>query len=196
MTKLQSFKNGRWLNEPTKADLSDTELSVTTDANTDFWRETHYGFVRDSGHFYAFQAESDFTAQVRVQAHFEHLYDQAGLMVRLDERRWVKTGIEFSDGYGLLGSVLTDGASDWATGRYGGDPSDFWIRVTVQNGVLRIQASADAKTWPLVRLCPFPEAQHYLVGPMCCTPERAGLEVRFSEWQLGRALGKDLHDLT
>ena len=117
-------------------------------------------------------------------------------MVRLDERRWVKTGIEFSDGYGLLGSVLTDEASDWATGRYDGNPSDFWIRVTVLSGVLRIQASCDGQTWPLVRLCPFPEADHYLVGPMCCTPERAGLEVRFSEWQLGRAMGKDLHDLT
>ena len=193
---MQSLKNGRWLNEPTKANATDTELSVTTDANTDFWRETHYSFVRDSGHFYAFRADCDFTAQVRIQAHFAHLYDQAGLMVRLNERRWVKTGIEFSDGYGLLGSVLTDEASDWATWRYDGNPSDFWIRVTVQSGVLRIQASGDGQTWPLVRLCPFPEADHYLVGPMCCTPERAGLEVRFSQWQLGRALGKDLHDLT
>ena len=193
---MQSLKNGRWLNQPANSEASDLGLSVTTDANTDFWRETHYGFVRDNGHFYAFQTDGDFTAQVRVQAHFEHLYDQAGLMVRLDERRWVKTGIEFSDGYGLLGSVLTNDASDWATGRYDGDPSDFWIRVTVQSGVLRIQASGDGKTWPLVRLCPFPKADHYFVGPMCCTPERAGLEVRFSEWQIGQALGKNLHDLS
>lgn len=193
---MQTLKNGSWLNEPTKAKASDDELYLVTDAKTDFWRETHYGFVRDNGHFYAFQAEGDFTAQVRVRAHFEHLYDQAGLMVRLDERRWVKTGIEFSDGYGLLGSVLTDEASDWATGRFDGDPSDFWIRVTVQSGVLRIQASDDGKTWPLVRLCPFPKADRYLVGPMCCTPERAGLEVRFGEWHLGPALGKDLHDLS
>jgi hypothetical protein len=193
---LQSLKNGRWLNEPTKAEASEIELSVTTDANTDFWRQTHYGFVRDSGHFYAFEVDGDFTAQVRVQAHFQHLYDQAGLMVRLDERRWVKTGIEFSDGYGLLGSVLTNDVSDWATGRYEGDPSDFWIRVTVQLGVLRIQASGDGQTWPLVRLCPFPKMDRYLVGPMCCTPERSGLEVRFREWQVGPALGKDLHDLS
>ncbi|MFN7023019.1 MAG: DUF1349 domain-containing protein [Pseudorhizobium sp.] len=193
---MQSLKNGRWLNEPPKAKASDIELSVSTDANTDFWRETHYGFVRDNGHFYAFEAEGDFTAQVRVQAHFEHLYDQAGLMVRIDERRWVKTGIEFADGYGLLGSALTDEASDWATGRYDGNPSDFWIRITVQRGVLRIQASADGKTWPLVRLCPFPKMDQYLVGPMCCTPERSGLEVRFREWQLGQALVKDLHDLS
>ncbi|MBO3759424.1 DUF1349 domain-containing protein [Ciceribacter sp. L1K22] len=193
---MQTLKDGRWLNEPTKAKISDGELFVVTDANTDFWRKTHYGFVRDNGHFYAFETEGDFTAEVRVRAHFDHLYDQAGLMVRLDGRRWVKTGIEFSDGHGLLGSVLTDEVSDWATGRYDGDPSDFRIRVTVESGVLRIQASDDGRTWPLVRLCPFPKADRYLVGPMCCTPERAGLEVRFSEWRLGPALGKDIHDLS
>jgi len=178
---LQSLRYGRWLNEPTKTEASNSELFVVTDAKTDFWRATHYGFFRDNGHFYAFQTEGDFTAQVRVQAHFEHLYDQAGLMLRLDNRRWVKTGVEFSDGHGLLSSVLTNEVSDWATGRYEGDPSNFWMRVTVQSGVLRIQASGDGQTWPLVRLCPFPKADHCFVGPMCCTPERAGLEVRFSE---------------
>jgi uncharacterized protein len=59
-----------------------------------------------------------------------------------------------------------------------------------------LQVSADGKTWPLVRLAPFPEAAAYQVGPMCCTPERAGLNVRFSEFRLTPPLGKDLHDLT
>jgi regulation of enolase protein 1 (concanavalin A-like superfamily) len=31
---------------------------------------------------------------------------------------------------------------------------------------------------------------------VCCTPERAGLAVRFSEFSLSAPLGKDLHDLT
>jgi regulation of enolase protein 1 (concanavalin A-like superfamily) len=193
---MQDLKKGQWHNEPRSFTISDQELRVTTDPNTDFWRETHYGFVRDSGHFYGFAVNDSFTAQVRVQASFDHLYDQAGLMVRIDERRWVKAGLEFSDGVGLIGSVLTNESSDWATGRYMGDPSDFWLRVTVQHGVLRIQASSDGLTWPLVRLSPFPKAHQYQVGPMCCTPQRAGLEVAFNEWRLGQALGKDLHDLT
>jgi regulation of enolase protein 1 (concanavalin A-like superfamily) len=66
----------------------------------------------------------------------------------------------------------------------------------VANGVLRLQVSADGADWPLVRLCPFPVASRYLVGPMCCTPERAGLQVTFSDWKLTAHLGKDLHDLT
>jgi regulation of enolase protein 1 (concanavalin A-like superfamily) len=193
---LSCFQQGQWLNEPARFSISDDALHVTTDARTDFWRETHYGFIRDSGHFYGFAAGDAFTAQVRVRAQFEQLYDQAGIMVRLDAERWLKAGLEFSDGHAMLSSVLTDGRSDWATGVYTGDPTDFWLRVSVANGVLRLQVSADGAEWPLVRLCPFPEAPGYLVGPMCCTPERAGLQVTFSGWALTSHLGKDLHDLT
>jgi uncharacterized protein len=34
------------------------------------------------------------------------------------------------------------------------------------------------------------------VGPMCCTPERAGLEVRFSDFSVTPPAGRALHDLT
>ena len=34
---------------------------------------------------------------------------------------------------------------------------------------------------------PFARAASYLVGPMCCTPERAGLDVAFAEFKLGEA---------
>ena len=72
--------------------------------------------------------------------------------------------------------------SDWATGPFKGEASDFWIRAIVHRGVLRIQASSDGLRWPLVRLCPFPSRDRYVVGPMCCTPEREGLDVEFSDF--------------
>src|SRR5689334_13142429 len=52
---------------------------------------------------------------------------QAGIMVLLDAETWLKAGIELSDGEALLGSVLTTGRSDWATGPFRGDPTDAWI---------------------------------------------------------------------
>ncbi|KAB7771927.1 DUF1349 domain-containing protein [Xanthomonas maliensis] len=191
-----SWADGQWLNRPTQTRIDDDVLDVVTDRNTDFWRTTHYGFVRDSGHFLGFTSGECFSAQVRIRAQYAALYDQAGLMVRVDQARWVKAGIELSDGHAMLSSVLTNGLSDWATGLYQGDPSDFWMRATVAGGVLRLQVSADGQHWPLVRLCSFPHAASYQVGPMCCTPERAGLQVRFSHWRLGPPLGKDLHDLS
>lgn len=192
---MSSFQRGRWVNAPAAYSIENDVLHVTTDARTDFWRETHYGFTHDSGHLFAFETGDAFTAQVRVRAQFEQLYDQAGLMIRIDDRQWLKAGLEFSDGHAMLSSVRTIDRSDWATGVYTGDPTDFWLRVSVAGGVLRLQVSPDGAQWPLVRLCPFPAADRYLVGPMCCTPERSGLQVAFSEWTLTPHLGRDLHDL-
>jgi regulation of enolase protein 1 (concanavalin A-like superfamily) len=190
------FDQCSWLNEPEAWRLEDDVLHVTTDGETDFWRETHYGFTRHSGHVFGMVQNGDFSAQVRIRARYEQLYDQAGLMVRIDEAHWVKAGIELSDGRPLLSSVLTVERSDWATGSFTGDPGDFWMRATVADGVLRLQCSLDGRSWPLVRLCPFPRAATYMVGPMCCTPERAGLKVMFSDFQVTAPLGKDLHDLS
>lgn len=190
-------RDGRWLNEPKTWSVDSAgDLSLVTDKGSDFWRETHYGFTRDSGHFLGFPTGEAFTAQLRIRGQYEKLYDQAGIMVRVDARRWVKAGIELSDGRAMLSSVLTDGRSDWSTGVYAGDPRDFWMRATVAKGVLRLQVSGDGKTWPLVRLAPFPVAAGYQVGPMSCTPERSGLAIRFSDLKITAPLGKDLHDLS
>jgi uncharacterized protein len=188
------FERCSWLNEPAEWHLDSGALNAVTDHKTDFWRETHYGFTRDSGHFFHCETAGDFTAQLRVRARYDELYDQAGIMVRLDHAHWVKAGIEMSDGSALLSSVLTAGQSDWATGAYPHDPTDFWMRATVKAEVLRLQASPDGRTWPLLRLSPFPKASSYAVGPICCSPERAGLKVRFSDFRVGPPLGKELHD--
>ncbi|PDV86526.1 regulation of enolase 1 [Rhizobium sp. H4] len=190
------FNDGKWLNEPESWQVDATGLTLTTGEKTDFWRETYYGFTRDSGHFLAFPTAESFTAQIRVQGEFRTLYDQAGLMVRLDEKRWVKTGVEFTDGEAFLSTVVTDGKSDWSVSQPFRQLEDFHIRVTLANGALRIQASRDGNSWPLLRLAPFPIADGYEVGPMACTPERSGLSVRFLAFSIGPALTTDLHDLS
>ncbi|PIF10683.1 DUF1349 domain-containing protein [Janthinobacterium sp. 13] len=190
------FTQGSWLNPPENWSADGAQLRVTTDANTDFWRKTHYGFIRDSGHFFGTQIDGDFTAQLHVAAQYAALYDQAGMMVRIDEQNWIKCGVEFSDGQLLLSTVLTQDKSDWAVSSAPAMPDGFWLRVTVAQGAIRVQYSTDGQRWPLLRLAPFPEAGSYLVGPMCCTPERDGLEVVFSRFSIGPAQRKDLHDLT
>jgi regulation of enolase protein 1 (concanavalin A-like superfamily) len=191
-----TFARCTWLNEPAAWRLDGDALAVTTDRATDFWRETHYGFTRDTGHFFALETTSDFTAEMRIEAEYRELYDQAGMMVRLSSEEWLKAGIELSDGKPMASSVLTLGKSDWATAAYHGDATDFRMRVTVKAGVLRLQLSSDGKAWPVMRLCPFPIAASYRVGPMCCTPERAGLKVVFSEFRVSEPTQKDLHDLS
>ena len=191
-----NFNDGKWLNEPASWQVGDTGLTLTTDEKTDFWRETYYGFTRDSGHFLGLPTADRFTATIRVKGEFRTLYDQAGLMVRIDEHRWVKTGVEFTDGEAFLSTVITDGLSDWSVSQPLKELEDFYIRVTVAAGAMRIQASCDGKFWPLLRLAPFPVASVYEVGPTACTPERSGLIVNFSEFSIGPAITTDLHDLS
>ena len=186
----------RWLNEPDRWQAENGVLSVITDEGTDFWRTTWYGFERFSGHFYGCDVEGDFTFQVKISAEFSKLYDQAGIMLVQDERHWLKAGIEYNDGAPAIGSVLTLGYSDWATGPFPGRADTFWMRLTRKGESLRLQYSADGKSWPLLRLAHFPDAGPCRVGVMCCTPERAGLAVRFEDFMLGEPLDKALHDLT
>lgn len=190
------FSQCRWYNEPPVFHVDDDTLNVVTGAETDFWRVTSYDFIRDNGHFFSRPVSGDFTAQLRVQAAFEELYDQAGLMVRIDARRWIKVGAEFSDGQLMMSTVLTDDKSDWAVMPAPAFSDGFWLRVSVSRGAIRVQYSIDGATWPMLRLAPFPVADSYQVGPMCCTPKRAGLKVEFTEFSVGPALDKDLHDLS
>ena len=196
MVDRLGFEDGTWLNAPASWRMDDGRLHVVTDRATDFWRETHYGFSRDTGHFFTVNTDGDFTAQLRIRARYEHLYDQAGLMVRVSQTEWIKAGIELSDDLPMLSSVLTSSKSDWSTAPYFGDASDFWLRVTISAGVLRLQVSPDGQRWPLMRLCPFPSTPSYSVGPMCCTPERSGLKVEFSNFTVSGPTSKDLHDLS
>lgn len=188
----------QWLNQPTRWSDTDGLLHITTDAETDFWQKTQYGFERDSGHFHGYAAGTDFTAQVRITGTFTELYDQAGLMVRQGSEHWCKAGLEISDGIAHLGSVLTLGHSDWALGPMPDAVRGFWLRMTLHEQVLRIQYSLDGVVWPLLRLCRFASEAGTAVdiGPYCCSPQREGLEVSFADFQLGPAIVKELHDLS
>jgi regulation of enolase protein 1 (concanavalin A-like superfamily) len=188
------FERCQWLNEPVQWDLKADRLRVITDPETDFWRDTYYGFVHDSGHSYGIQTNGDFTAQAHVRGDFETLYDQAGLMIRVDERNWAKAGVELTDGVLTTSSVITLEQSDWALGSPMTAAGGFWLRATIERGVLRLQSSTDGVTWPLLRLAPFPESSSYFVGVVCCSPKRGGLAIDFSEFSVGQPQAKDLHD--
>jgi uncharacterized protein len=192
------FERCQWINEPAEWRVDNDTLIVTTDAATDFWRKTHYGFVRDNGHVHAARVEGDFTAEVAVEGDFSALYDQAGLMVRESAERWIKAGAEYNDGALAFSTVLTDELSDWSLGARA-RTNRFRLRVTIAAGVLKVQCSTDDQTWTLMRLAPFAlraASSRWLVGPMCCTPERGGLEVRFSNFKVGPPIEKDLHDVS
>jgi regulation of enolase protein 1 (concanavalin A-like superfamily) len=75
-----------WLNEPARWAEEGGLLAVTADPGTDFWRTAGYGYVRDNGHLYGDMLAGDFDLAMRLTGAYAHQYDQAGAMVRVDER--------------------------------------------------------------------------------------------------------------
>ncbi|XP_013199208.1 uncharacterized protein LOC106142128 [Amyelois transitella] len=187
---LKLFK---WVNEPAEWNLTQDILSVTTDNKTDFWQHTWYKFYPNTGHLFGKKVNGNFCFSVCVEAEFTTLYDQAGLMVYVDSKHWLKSGIEHNDGQPMIGNVMTNEVSDWATGVFTGNPRKFWIRITKLGDVVCVKYSTDNITWILLRLCQFPPSENVLVGPMCCSPQRQGLEVKFSDFKFGTPAEDILH---
>ena len=124
---------------------------------------------------------------------FEALYDQAGLMIRVDAETWIKAGVEMSDGLPQLGAVVTRGVSDWSVA-----PVPEWqgrrvtVRASRSGDAVTIRARCEDGPWRLVRLAPLSADAAATAGPFCCSPERGGLEVRFTGFARGAA-DKALH---
>ncbi|HEY9797594.1 MAG TPA: DUF1349 domain-containing protein [Leptolyngbyaceae cyanobacterium] len=105
----------KWYNEPSEWHEDNNVIHVIAGAKTDFWRQTHYGFIRDDGNFYYREVSGNFTAEVKITGHYRSLYDQAGLMVRENENTWLKCGIEFVEEVQNVSTVVTRNYSDWST---------------------------------------------------------------------------------
>ena len=73
-----------WYYEPPEWSDTPERLSVVTGFKTDFWQSTFNGFQRDNGHFYNTEVKKDFLAEVVIDGYYVELYDQAGLMLRVD----------------------------------------------------------------------------------------------------------------
>ncbi|MET8622539.1 DUF1349 domain-containing protein [Kitasatospora sp. NPDC004669] len=175
------WHEGSWLNPPEQTHTDGTDLLVTARGRSDFWRTTGYGFVRDDGHALLTGFPPDSAIEVTFIADFAALYDQAGLLIRVDPRTWIKAGVEMSDDVPHLGAVVTHGLSDWSL-----SPVPDWhgrpvtVRASRTGDAVTIRARCEDDPWRLVRLAPLAPDAPATAGPFCCSPERDGLQVRFT----------------
>ncbi|MEU4301392.1 DUF1349 domain-containing protein [Kitasatospora aureofaciens] len=182
------WHEGSWLNEPENVRIDGTDLLVTARDRSDFWRTTSYGFVRDDGHALLTEFPPGSATEVTFLADFTALYDQAGLLIRVDPGTWIKAGVEMSDGLPHVGAVVTHGVSDWSLA-----PVPDWhgrpvtIRASRTGDAVTIRARCEDGPWRLVRLAPLAPDATATAGPFCCSPERAGLQVRFTRRSQGPA---------
>ena len=175
-----------WLNEPASVTYPEGGVMVRPKAKTDFWRKTYYGYITDNGHFFHLPVSGEFTFEARVIGKYASLYDQAGIMVRLDEKHWMKCGSEFVDGKRWASVVFTHDFSDWSTMEDLSQDAPVYWRVARKKDSIEAQVSRDGTAWQTIRQGYFPPAVEVRVGVMCAAPEGAGFVATFDELRLDK----------
>ncbi|RSN56809.1 DUF1349 domain-containing protein [Actinomadura sp. WAC 06369] len=172
--------DGAWLNPPVEAAEDGRGLRVTAARGSDFWRTTSYGYDRDGGHALLAPFGPEAAVEVSFVADYDRQFDQAGLLVRIDEATWIKAGLEYCDGAMQLGAVVTAGLSDWSSAPVDWAGREVTVRASRSGDAVTVRARAGGEPWRMIRLAPFPAGVPARAGLYCCAPERAGLTVRFT----------------
>ena len=184
-----------WLNPPPAWSGDLTALELETGETTDFWRDTFYGFVRDTGHAWLAPVTGDFSLSARFTGAYAALYDQAGLMLRRDADTWIKAGIEYTDGLMHFSVVVTGPRSDWSVIPLpdASPESVISARLTRHEDAVRVQYRIGEAPWQMARLAPFP-ADPARAGITACSPERKGFRARFEAIRIDPPIPRRLHD--
>src|ERR1700730_4741746 len=174
----------RWMNEPASYKILGETMVVHSRSKTDFWRKTLYGYITDNGHFFYLEATGDFTFEARTNGQYAALYDQAGLMVRLDAENWMKCGTEFFDGRRHASVVFTRDFSDWSTMLDLSETAAIWWRVVRKKDSIETLCSLNGQKFMSVRQGYFVPGGKVRVGIMCAAPEGPGFEAVFDDLKL------------
>ncbi|QSB24952.1 DUF1349 domain-containing protein [Curtobacterium sp. 24E2] len=175
-----------WTHEPEAVEFDGDVLRVTAAPGSDAWRTTSYGFVHDSEHALVQPLEGSFSIEASFVLDYTEQFDQAGVFLRVDERNWIKAGVEVSDGTPQLGAVVTRDSSDWSVA-----PVPEWVgrvvtvRVSRDGDAVTVRAWADDEQPRLVRVAYLDPAAAVSAGLLCAAPTRAGLTVTFTGYRVG-----------
>ena len=183
-TSDASYTTDTWLNEPKHWQLENGSLICSADPRTDFWRKTESGTISDNGHFFRRRVRGDFICSVRISGDYHEIFDQAGLMVRLDPTQWVKCGVELFEGHPNLSVVFTRDFSDWSTFKLPDPAGPVWIKLTRKGSTLNILYALNDKQFSLCRSGFIGNADELEVGRMCAAPVGTGFQARFEDFSI------------
>ncbi|HEY6541228.1 MAG TPA: DUF1349 domain-containing protein, partial [Ktedonobacteraceae bacterium] len=127
--------------------------------------------------FYYQRQAGNFQIDCKVSGSYTTQYDQAGLMLRVDEAHWIKCGIEFYNEAQHVSAVVTREYSDWSIAPLPSSPESLWLRLKRQDTVIEIEYALDGIHYQLLRQAYFSSVEMMDVGLMCASPEGPGFAV-------------------
>jgi len=196
---LINFNKSKWINKPTKYELNENSISITTEPETDLWQRSYYGFRNDNAPSLQVDTDQNFTFTAKVCFDYKTRFDQCGLLIYLDSDNWFKVSIEYeNETYSRLGSVVTNlGYSDWATTDIP-LPKQIWYRLSRRGADFLIESSLEGDVFKQMRIFhlhklgdtteemgksdpPLPAQSVASVGVYACSPLNSSFTAEFLE---------------
>lgn len=189
------FSQFSWMNPPDQVEMHSNGIEFITTPKTDFWQRTHLGFRRNNGHAFLTRLWDDFTLYAQAEFFYEALFDQAGILLYIDEDNWAKSALEyFDEGFGQLGSVVTNqGYSDWACITVPITLNNrMYYRLSRRGGDFKFEISDDGSDWRQMRIFHMMgDLAQARVGIYACSPAESSFRVRFKSVCVGPCIWSD-----
>lgn len=182
--KAQTLEKMQWFNEPEKWSVENQALSMFVTPKSDYWRISHYGFTVDDAPFYYALYGGEFEVKVKITGDYKNRFDQAGLMLRIDEQNYIKAGIEFVDGVYNLSTVVTHKTSDWSVIALEKPVPFIWIKAVRRLDAVEVFYSFDDKTYTMMRNAWMQDNTPMMVGVMGACPDGDGFNVKFENFKV------------
>lgn len=183
-TFAQTLEKMNWFNEPEKWEIKNNSLSMSVTPQSDYWRISHYGFTVDDAPFYYTTYGGEFEAKVKITGNYKARFDQMGLMLRTDEKNYIKAGIEFVDGKYNLSTVVTRGTSDWSVIALDKAPPEVWIKAVRRLDAVEVFYSFDDKNYTMMRNAYLQDNTPVMVGLMAACPDGNGFTAVFEGFKV------------
>jgi len=202
----------KWLNDPTMWLVSPSapsdeegaggsyhitqdgaELHISAPCKKDFWSKTFYTplLVKSDASALVYSVPDGIEVSVKVDFDFvpKTQFDQAGLLVFIDQDHWVKCGIEYCDGSPRLYVVVCNYFSDWSTQPWGSTSASLKIHKVNQSVVEAAPiGSSDYNFVRIAHLSCGAESQRlpWQVGPYAACPiAQNGCKAVFRNFSVG-----------
>ena len=148
---------------------------------TDCWRKTYHKGVVDTAPFHWQKVTGNFRVQVKISGTFSECYHKAGIMVRLDDKNWIMTGMELYNDRLHHSTSRTIDYTDWSLAQlpHNAEKAGIWFCFKRVGTTYECYYSFDAVKWILTRLGHFTARPVLYVGVCCASPRAEDFRATF-----------------
>lgn len=183
-----NIKNLQWTRFPKQYWISEKEIIIITEPETDLWQKTYYGFQNDNAPVLQMETEEEyFSFVVKTEFDSKSRFDQSGVVMYLDSENWFKASIEYENkDFQRLGSVVTNqGYSDWATTDVDASVKVMWYRFSRRKSDYCVECSFNGIDYRQMRIFHMLKGGGKIAfGIYACSPGQSSFEAKFTHMEM------------